>query len=1769
MWLLTLLILPLFLYANPEIHSLPEAGLLTSLASEPSSVVAGCVNVISGEFFDHEVDMEVVGGEPLRVERVLLHNNSHPYVRPKTPKPEWNFTHHSTIEVSKETLCDKNSTTLYLFDYYGAGGDYSIFSIKGPPKHEDVTGKFCKDAFRYGFTNTSKGSISAQNSIKNQKITWQRDRKEILLRQSNGSFLRFDNQKTSESHYYLALESRTDLKYALYEYDSSYRPIRKRLLGLTGQLLADYTLEYTSSHGSPLIYCRGVYGQYVIYKFKEVSLKGNKDHKAHVSLLKEVIRTDKPKITYEHYEGSLYEARRKKYPEWPQVKQKCYPEGRVLGIEYYSKSYLKSKGSFSPDSCCRKFNRVRKLLAPLGSDASLHTYYLFEYHLPIGPGYEGVATTTNARGYKTTYTFNQRQRLTHVVKNGEHHLPYTEETLEWGPQDTPEEIELKKRTFGRVGAAPTYVKEYCYSLRGNVKEEKLWGHFTGTKGDLPLPEVVIKKHRYSKDIFHLLLETEEGPLKETFTYHPNTSLMASKLKSHAGGIFERDFYDYDGCGLLITHTHDDGQTLDKNSLLGVTKRTIERIEREGKGLPETIIGVYIDLSNGQEQLAKKEKCHYDEKGRLLKKDSYNALDAYSHTESWTYDDHGNPLTHTDPLGATTYWSYDANDNKIEEITPDGFKKEFVYDCMNRRTCTKEHHADGIFTFYQQYDLTGNPTVSIDPWGHQTLTHYDPFNRPILIESPSFENEKGKKVRALTTYAYNEMSLPIAVGDGLGRVTTFKYTLHGKPYHITYPDGSEETFEYDLQGQLIKEVGKTGNVTLYKRDPQGRPLLIQLFSPEGELLAETQKTYSTFHLLKEKELGGVETVYSYDFLGRKKSVKKGDETILFTYDSLGRVASQETPTVRHLYTYDLMNRPTSERIETLEGKFLSGVKTEYDALGRKTSTTEIFPESQAATYIVYDTHNMPVEMYDPEGNLTRTCLLPHFVNEKGERVRCIETIDPLGQKTRCIYDRAGHLVTEEKISPLGIPLQKCVKKYNAAHEKCFTIHKVLLNGEELEEQVEKIEYDLMGRPQAIIRAFGTSLEQKTSYTYNLAGKKLTLTRSDGITLYYTYDPLGRVTALSSSEDSIDLLFSYDLQSNLIRSEDLKSQTITTRTYDPMGRMLEEHLANGFKIAREYSPEGQLQTLTLPDTSHVRYAYEGSRLVQVERFPLQGDVYAYIYDAFEGAKSTELKLPFNLGTLRKKFTLSGRLSHLENPYFTQELKSDPLGNLLERKTTGTLESLEKFSYDPLYQLIQEEGVFNHTYAFDSLYNRREKDGTLGKINLLNQLTYEGHLEYSYDLAGQLIQKGDEHFTYDALGRLTRHEKSGEAMELRYDDLHRCHTFLRYYDGTLAYEEKRIYDGVNEIGHVRSDGESLIRILGSGLSAEIGATLAIEKNGTPYIPLHDSQGSISALINKEGILLEHYRHSAFGEEEIFDNEGRSIETALSPWRYLSKRSEGGYLFFGRRIYDPGMGRWLTPDPIGTESGPNLYAYVLNAPHTHFDPIGLFGESFGGFSQVWDVISTICSYFNKPTNPFLSAIRSGISHVGRVMSQVAYHVLPPCPLAPLSKMPFALSGTFWNMASRKVLPPAGKSPTPPSATPPAQKGMCPSSMSLSTGCSTAKKTPIKARPKFPSPTMAYASNTPITPLTASSPTSESAPPSSSASKPTPSIKPSKPFAPPPTTSAPAASSKSTPTAKAASSSTTPSPTSPLTKGPASGSPPMAPLRSSTPRAYTSVKII
>jgi RHS repeat-associated protein len=167
----------------------------------------------------------------------------------------------------------------------------------------------------------------------------------------------------------------------------------------------------------------------------------------------------------------------------------------------------------------------------------------------------------------------------------------------------------------------------------------------------------------------------------------------------------------------------------------------------------------------------------------------------------------------------------------------------------------------------------------------------------------------------------------------------------------------------------------------------------------------------------------------------------------------------------------------------------------------------------------------------------------------------------------------------------------------------------------------------------------------------------------------------------------------------------------------------------------------------------------------------------------------------------------------------------------------------------------------------------------------------------------------------------------------------------------------------------------VLGLAYGAEIGGAVALELEDKVYVPINDPQGDIVALVDPSGQLVENYRYTAFGEIEVF-----SDIVLNNPWKFSSKRfdPETGFIYFGRRYYDPEIGRWITPDPAGFADGPNLYAYVHNHPLAYMDPDGQFAFFLVpiAISLAADYILPAAAAFAQPyVGPLAGALLTGLA--------------------------------------------------------------------------------------------------------------------------------------------------------------------------------------------------
>jgi len=127
-------------------------------------------------------------------------------------------------------------------------------------------------------------------------------------------------------------------------------------------------------------------------------------------------------------------------------------------------------------------------------------------------------------------------------------------------------------------------------------------------------------------------------------------------------------------------------------------------------------------------------------------------------------------------------------------------------------------------------------------------------------------------------------------------------------------------------------------------------------------------------------------------------------------------------------------------------------------------------------------------------------------------------------------------------------------------------------------------------------------------------------------------------------------------------------------------------------------------------------------------------------------------------------------------------------------------------------------------------------------------------------------------------------------------------------------------------------------------------------PYRPICDVRGNLLALLDESGDIAESYRYDGFGRMRVFDGTGAELTASVlgNPFGFACKRYDPttALCHFGARWYDPALGRFISPDPLGFVDGPNPYAYCAGDPVNFVDPWGLDGNPILPVSRYQDYL-------------------------------------------------------------------------------------------------------------------------------------------------------------------------------------------------------------------------
>ncbi|MDA8142225.1 MAG: RHS domain-containing protein [Desulfobacteraceae bacterium] len=277
-------------------------------------------------------------------------------------------------------------------------------------------------------------------------------------------------------------------------------------------------------------------------------------------------------------------------------------------------------------------------------------------------------------------------------------------------------------------------------------------------------------------------------------------------------------------------------------------------------------------------------------------------------------------------------------------------------------------------------------------------------------------------------------------------------------------------------------------------------------------------------------------------------------------------------------------------------------------------------------------------------------------------------------------------------------------------------------------------------------------------------------------------------------------------------------------------------------------------------------------------------------------------------------------------------DSAGNIAAITDQLSSARSQSFGYDGRNQLTSASGIYGaQGFLYDRTGNRRSATSSSGTdtysyvpgTNRLDSISGTQSVNFDHDSRGNMIGRAiiaggappapatpEYTTTYDGQ-RLTK-TINGQTTVYHYD-----------LSGHLIAETTA--DGTLIKAYVYLNGEPLAQI---------------DANNAVYYYHNDHLGTPQRMTNTGGAVVWSADYLPFGQADVTLN---TVTNNLRlPGQYFDPETGLHYNYW--RYYDPKLGRYLMPDPIGLTGGVNVYTYVQNNPVMFVDPNGEFATVVGG---------------------------------------------------------------------------------------------------------------------------------------------------------------------------------------------------------------------------------
>lgn len=883
---------------------------------------------------------------------------------------------------------------------------------------------------------------------------------------------------------------------------------------------------------------------------------------------------------------------------------------------------------------------------------------------------------------------------------------------------------------------------------------------------------------------------------------------------------------------------------------------------------------------------------YDELARIHRVDFTLA----GHRETvagYEYDAAGMLARVRDPGGIACAYEYDHRGRMVVEQRRGGMVYTYRYDGSDR--CIHSSGTDGFEERRLTFDVAKRTTTVVDSHGAPTRYTYNDRGQVIRVQT-ALETE--------THHEFDALGRALATVDAVGTRSAVEYDAWGHIAAAEYPDGRKLrieytaqhvpramvdvhdrrwTYEYDEHNQLRRSLNPKGVEWRYAYNEFGE--LVEITAPSG---ARQQIRWDPQgNLAGHTGPDGDTWVFESDRYGREIAARDPVGAITRShYDGIGcLVAVEQADGSRWTYRYDDGFRPIETRAP--DG---STLRVRYNPCGN------------------------PLEIVAADGGVMRFT----WDTEPG---RVLTITDALGDRIEYDWDALGHVTRR--------------RNWDGAETR--------------------FERDGMGAITAVLAADG----QRYEFVVDAWGLCALRREPDGSETRYSYDENGVLLGIDGPHGKLEI------------------------DRDMYGRVVAERF-DGVEVRAELDVVGNITRIEAPDTAPIDYRWSGGcRCTAIE---YRGDTLAFTRDA--AGRELGRALPGG-GSIQQRWDLLGRpvdqwyvppgwdpqgpqptpsLGGTPAP-FRRQLAYDALGRL--RAIVDALRGSSRFSHDDVGRLVgaiygdgssewfEHDVAGNRRVAARAPAGRAPEPGAVltrdvhGRTALeLGRLQGAGasverhvrgdgnrvvalsrgdrEIRYEFDALGRVVRKHVEHlglgraevwtYRWDGLGQLVELETpEGALWRYRYDGLGRRRS-KQGPAGTTAF----VWFCRSLVRVIEPDGRATVFVP----ELERRATVLRDRDDERLYVVPDHLGSPSELVDAAGRLRWAARHDAWGRDADADQPLRF------PGQWLDE--ESGLHYNGYRYYDPELGRFISPDPIGLIGGFNEYAYAPT-PLTWFDPDGL----------------------------------------------------------------------------------------------------------------------------------------------------------------------------------------------------------------------------------------